>query len=105
MGFLGIENKKFLIFGVANRKSVAFHIAKVLQEEGAELIFSVQKDDAAAVVEKFFPEASVYRCDFENESGMKAVAAEIGAAHKSIYGIVHSVAFANFFSRVAFPSA
>ena len=96
MSFLGIENKKILIFGVANRKSVAFHIAKVLREEGAELIFSVQKDDAAAVVEKFFPGASVYRCDFENESGMKAVAAEIGAAHKSIYGIVHSVAFANF---------
>ncbi len=96
MSFLGIENKKFLIFGVANRKSVAFHIAKVLQDEGAELIFSVQKDDAAAVIEKFFPGAPVYRCDFEDENGMKALAAEIGSANKPIYGIVHSVAFANF---------
>jgi enoyl-[acyl-carrier protein] reductase I len=96
MGFLGIENKKILIFGVANRKSVAFHIAKALQEEGAELIFSVQKDDAAAVVEKIFPGSPVFRCDFEDESGMKAVAEKIGLAHKPVYGIVHSVAFANF---------
>ncbi len=96
MGFLGLENKKILIFGVANRKSVAFHIAKTLQEEGAELIFSVQKDDAAAVVEKFFPGAPIFRGDFEDEAGMKAAAAEIGNIHKPIYGIVHSVAFANF---------
>lgn len=96
MGFLGLENKKILIFGVANRKSVAFHIAKVLQAEGAELIFSVQKDDAAAVVEKFFPGSPIFRCDFEDDDGMKKAAAEIGNAHKPIYGIVHSVAFANF---------
>ncbi|MHB9138295.1 MAG: enoyl-ACP reductase FabI [Victivallaceae bacterium] len=96
MSFLGLENKKILIFGVANRKSVAFHIAKALQAEGAELIFSVQKDDAAAVVEKFFPGAPTFRCDFEDSDSMQKAAAEIGNAHKPIYGIVHSVAFANF---------
>ena len=32
MDFLQLEGRKFLVFGVANRKSVAWHIAKTLTE-------------------------------------------------------------------------
>ena len=41
MDFLGLKDKKILIFGIANRKSVAFHIAELLRDAGAELICSV----------------------------------------------------------------
>lgn len=94
--FLQFEGKKILIFGIANRKSVAFHIAKVLQEEGAQLICSVYSPEQAETVKKYFPDASVYICDVSNEEQMKKTASEIGAAHPQIYGIVHSIAFANF---------
>lgn len=42
MSFLNLENKKFLVVGVANRKSVAWSVAKVLEEEGAEVLYCVR---------------------------------------------------------------
>ena len=35
MDFLELADKSILIFGVANRKSVAWHIGRVLAEAGA----------------------------------------------------------------------
>ena len=35
MSFLSLENKNILVTGVANKKSVAFHIGETLQKEGA----------------------------------------------------------------------
>jgi len=34
MSFLGFENKKIVIFGLANKKSVACSIARVLEKGG-----------------------------------------------------------------------
>ena len=32
MSFLNLEGKVFVVFGVANRRSVAYHIARILEE-------------------------------------------------------------------------
>ena len=96
MDFLGLKGKKILIFGIANRKSVAFHIASVLRDAGVDLICSVLLPEHRDVVEKHFPEASVYLCDLGKEEDVTALAESVGKEHKQIYGIVHSVAFANF---------
>ena len=40
MSFLGFEGKKFLVLGVANRKSVAYFIADTIRKEGGHLILS-----------------------------------------------------------------
>lgn len=96
MGFLGLEGKKVLIFGIANRKSVAFHIAKVLQEEGAKIICSVFGEEQKKAVNKYFPEVPVYLCDVSDESQMAQTAKKVKEDHGQIYGIVHSIAFANF---------
>ncbi len=96
MGFLRLEGKKFLIFGVANRKSVAFHIAQTLQEEGAELLFSVFGEEQRKTVEKFFPGRPVYHCNVADEGQLHELAALVGGEHRPIYGLVHSIAFANY---------
>ena len=36
MDFLQLAGKSILVFGVANRKSVAFHVGRVLEEAGGE---------------------------------------------------------------------
>ena len=54
MDYLGLNGKRVLVFGVSNRKSVAFHIGKLLTEQGAEPIFSVQRADQREVVERYF---------------------------------------------------
>ncbi len=95
MDFLGLEGKKILIFGVANRKSVAFHIAEVLKESGAELMFSVLGQEQYDFVTKLFPGSTVRICDVGDEQQVRALAAEIGGQGK-LYGLVHSIAFASY---------
>ena len=40
MSFLGLEKKTFLVFGVANRRSVAWAVGKSLEDEGALVVYS-----------------------------------------------------------------
>ena len=47
-----LEGKKALIFGIANKNSIAWGIAQVLHEHGAELGFSYGFDILELVVNK-----------------------------------------------------
>jgi len=96
MSYLNVENKKFLIFGVANKRSVAYHIAKKLVENGAIVINSVQNEKNASAVQKLFPDTETYLCDVENENDINALAAILKEKHVRIHGIVHSLAYANY---------
>jgi len=97
MSFLGFENKKIVIFGLANKKSVACSIARVLEKEGAEIIHVVRSEQRAETARKLFPESQVFICDVEEEANIIQVRDEIAATiDGSIDGIVHSIAFANY---------
>ena len=47
MDFLQLRDKNVLVFGVANRKSVAFHVGKLLTEAGANVLYSVRSTQRA----------------------------------------------------------
>lgn len=101
MTFLGFEKKRFVVFGLANKKSVACAIARILVEEGAEVIHVVRSEERAKNVRKLFPESSVFICDVEDEKNIIKVRDEIsehltGRSADTIDGIVHSIAFANY---------
>ena len=97
MDFLKLADKRIIVFGLANRKSVACAIAKVLQEAGAEVILVVRSDVRKETAEKLFPDARVFVCDVENEGNIARVRKEIEASvDGKIHGIVHSIAFANY---------
>ncbi len=97
MDFLKLVDKKIVVFGLANRKSVACAIAKVLQEAGAEVIHVVRSTLRKETAEKLFPGARVFICDVENEKNIVRVKKEIGdSIDGKIHGIVHSIAFANY---------
>jgi enoyl-[acyl-carrier protein] reductase I len=97
MDFLKLVDKRIIVFGLANRKSVACAIAKVLQEAGAEVIHVVRSDVRKEAAEKLFPDARVFVCDVENEKNIVRVKKEIKASvDGKIHGIVHSIAFANY---------
>ena len=40
--FLQLSGKTYLVQGVANRKSVAWHVAKTLEEQGARVVYAVR---------------------------------------------------------------
>ena len=96
MSFLGLEGKVVVVFGVANKKSVAFHIGNILKEEGAIPVYIVRSDARKESASKFLPESDIYVCDVENEKRIDALATKIGMKYPHIYGIVHSIAFANY---------
>ena len=101
MSFLGMENNTFVVFGMANKKSVACAIARTLVEEGAEVIHVVRSEERAVNVRKLFPGSSIFICDVEDEQNIIRVRDEISVAlrtteGKRIAGLVHSIAFANY---------
>jgi enoyl-[acyl-carrier protein] reductase I len=96
MDFLQLSGKTILIVGVANRKSVAWHTAKVLQENGAKLIFSVRSEARAESVRKLFPDSSVFVCDVEHQDQIDSLKASVATTTPVLHGIVHSVAFADY---------
>ena len=96
MDFLDIAGKTFLVFGVANKKSVAFFVSQVLSEAGAKVIHSVQSEAHKESISKLFPGADIYMCNVEREDEITKLAEEVSKKYPKIQGIVHSIAFANY---------
>ena len=44
MDFLQLSGKSVVVFGVANKKSVAWHIGKTLESHGAKVIYVVRSE-------------------------------------------------------------
>lgn len=96
MDFLSISGKVFLLFGVANKKSVAFSVGEVLSQAGAVVVYSVQSAEGKNSVAKILGDADIYVCDVEREHEISRLAEDVGRKYPRIHGIVHSIAFANY---------
>ena len=96
MNFLNFENKNILVTGVANKKSVAWFIAKTLEEEGANVIYSVRSEDRKKSLEILLRDKTVFVCDVEKEEEIERLKIQVAEHHKVLHGLVHSIAFANY---------
>ena len=95
--FLQISGKNFLVLGVANRKSIAWFIAKSLEEQGARVLYSVRSEARKKSLDALLAGKPVFICDVEVEGACAKLAAEIAAeGFAPLQGVVHSVAFANY---------
>ncbi len=96
MSFLQLENKSILIFGAANRKSVAWHISRVLAEAGARCVYVVQNQELKAGVAKLLDGGEIYICDVEHEEQIARLTEELAMRGEKFSGLVHSIAFADY---------
>lgn len=96
MSFLNLKDKTILVFGVANRKSVAWHIGKTLEAEGANVLYSVRSEERRESLKKLMGERKVYVCDVEYSEQIQALAKAVSENEPKLDGIVHSIAFANY---------
>ena len=96
MGFLGLEGRKVLVTGVANRKSVAYHVGRGLEEAGAVPVYVVHTDERRDEVDELLGERDVFVCDVREPAEIEALAAELCARHPRLDGLVHSIAFAEY---------
>lgn len=100
MDFLDISGKSFLVFGVANRKSVAYTIARTLEQCGATVVYAVRSEEVRSQVGKLLAGAEIFVCDVEQEPQIHALRDAIADRFDRFHGIVHSIAFADYEGEV-----
>ena len=93
-----LKDKKCLIFGVANNRSIAYGIASCFKEQGARLAFSYAGEAIHKRVEPISEELGgefIFPCDVTSDEDIAAAAALVKEKWGSVDVLVHSVAFAN----------
>lgn len=94
--FLNLAGKTFLVLGVANRKSVAWHVAQRLEEQGATVLYSVRSESRREGVRKLLPDREIFVCDVQSDAQILSLATTIAGRRIALDGFLHSVAFANY---------
>ncbi|MCO6044507.1 SDR family oxidoreductase [Aeoliella sp. ICT_H6.2] len=100
--FLQLAGKTVLVAGVANRKSVAWHIARLLTEADCRVLYSVRSPERREQVAKLVSNISggnpddVLVCDVEHEDQIERLADEVASRCEVLDGFVHSIAFADY---------
>jgi enoyl-[acyl-carrier protein] reductase I len=94
--FLLLEGKTFLVLGVANRKSVAYHISRTLTEAGAKVVYAVRDEQLREGVARLVGDAEIHVCDVEHDEQIHRLRDALHASHPKLHGMVHSIAFADY---------
>lgn len=94
--FLQLTDRRIVVFGMANRKSVAAHVGNVLTEAGANVIHVVRSEERRDQIRKLVGDSPIHVCDVEHPEQIDRVRDEIAAQHGPIQGFVHSLAFADY---------
>ncbi|MCA9239313.1 MAG: SDR family oxidoreductase [Planctomycetales bacterium] len=95
--FLQLAGKTVLVCGVANRKSVAWHIAEVLRAADCRVVYSVRSEARREQVANLLGSAQdVLVCDVEHQDQIDRLGQEVGERYGQIHGLVHSIAMADY---------
>jgi enoyl-[acyl-carrier protein] reductase I len=95
MGLL--DGKKLLVTGVLTEGSIAFHVARLAQDQGAEVVltsFGRQMRLTQAIARRLPVEAPVVQLDVTSDDDLDALADEVRAHVDHLDGVVHSIGFA-----------
>jgi len=92
-----LDGKTALVFGVANRRSIAWAIAQALAGEGAKLAFTYQGERIEAGVRELAGSVGsnlVLPCDVTRDDDLDAVFDGVGKEFGGLDILIHAVAFA-----------
>ncbi len=105
--FLQLAGQPILVTGVANRKSVAYHIGQLLAAAGADVLYAVRSPARQAAVAKLLAPGAGFRvrCGVSRTDrrparpGRPALGRPIAPRRCKLHGLVHSIAFADYCRR------
>lgn len=93
-----LENKKGIIFGVANKRSIAWATAQALHEAGAQLAFTYQgerlKENVDSLTNESMPGSLVLPCDVGKQEEVDELFRTLGDKFGRLDFLIHSIAFA-----------
>jgi enoyl-[acyl-carrier protein] reductase I len=93
-----LEGKIGVVFGVANKRSIAWAIAQAWAKAGAKLAFTYQgerlKENVEELAGTFGPDTLLVPCDVTKDAEIAGVFAEVAQKFGKLHLVLHSVAFA-----------
>lgn len=94
---LNLQGRVAAVFGLANKRSIAWGIAQKLREAGAQLAISYQNERMKAEAEGLIldlPGADPFQCDVSSDSDIDQVFAQLKQKYGRLDILVHAIAFA-----------
>ena len=93
-----LAGKIGIVFGVANKRSIAWAIAQAWAKAGATLAFTYQgerlKDNVEELAGTFGPDTLILPCDVTSDEQIANVFKVVGEKYGKLHLLLHSVAFA-----------
>jgi enoyl-[acyl-carrier protein] reductase I len=93
-----LKDKFGIIFGVANKRSIAWATAQVLHDAGARLAFTYQgerlKDNVESLTKDAMPGSPLIACDVTNQEEVDAAFKRVGDEFGRLDFLIHSIAYA-----------
>jgi enoyl-[acyl-carrier protein] reductase I len=93
-----LENKKGIIFGVANKRSIAWATAQALHDAGAQLAFTYQgdrlKENVESLTSEVMPQSLLLSCDVTKQEEVDEAFRRVGKEFGKLDFLIHSIAFA-----------
>lgn len=94
---IDLTGKTAVVFGLANKRSIAWGIAQKLHEAGATLAISYQnermKAEAQGLIDEL-PGAAGFQCDLSNDQEIESLFAALKGKYGKLDALVHAVAYA-----------
>ena len=94
---INLAGKTAVVFGLANKRSIAWGIAQKLQQAGATLAICYQnermKQEAQSLIDEL-PGAVGFQCDVSVDTEIDTLFAALQAKYTKLDILVHAVAFA-----------
>lgn len=96
---LTLEGRTYVVMGVANKRSIAWGIAKALDQAGARLVFTYNDERFLPGIEKLAgtlegKDSLYYPCDVTSDEEIRAAFEKIGRDVGVIHGLAHCIAYA-----------
>ena len=93
-----LSGKLGIVFGVANKRSIAWAIAQAWQKAGARLAFTYQgervKENVEELAGTFGADTLLMQCDVTRDEDIARVFSEVGQKFGKLHLLLHSIAFA-----------
>src|SRR5215831_18023655 len=93
-----LDGKLGIVFGVANKRSIAWAIAQAWSKAGARLAFTYQgerlKENVEELAGTFGPDTLILPCDVSKDEDIAGVFKAVGEKFGKLHLLLHSVAFA-----------
>ncbi len=92
-----LQGRTAVVFGVANKRSIAWAIAQQMQQAGAQLAITYQnerlKQEAADMIAEL-PNAQAFQCDVSRDEEIAQLFTQLKERYGKLDALVHSIAYA-----------